>query len=133
MKRVEILEKKNKIPYKREYIKNVIKKIMETEKILKYYISIAYLTKDDLRKLNKKFRKVDKTTNVLSFLYDKTPFLIGEVVISDYHVIKKGEDFLKLLIHGILHLIGYDHIKKYDKEKMIDKENYYYNLIKNEK
>ena len=133
MKKVEIFEKKNKIPYSKTSIKEVIKTILEKEGVNNYNISIAYLTKDDLREINKKYRKIDRTTNVLSFLYEKNSTFSGEVIVSDYHVIKKNENFLKLLIHGILHLLGYDHTKEEEKEEMLKKEKFYYNLIKNEK
>lgn len=130
MNKVEIYEKKNKIPYNKSFIKRVVKSIFEKENIEKYEISIAYLSKDDLRKLNKKFRKKDRTTNVLSFLYENKQKIFGEVIISDFHVVEKNEDFLKLMIHGLLHLIGYNHEKKEEKEKMFEKEIFYYNLFK---
>lgn len=133
MKKVEIFEKKNKIPYDKSFIKKIIKLILEKEKINNYYISLAYLTKNDLREINKKYRQKDRTTNVLSFLYEKRDTLFGEIIISDYHIIVKKEDFIELLIHGILHLLGYDHMNKEEKEKMMKKEKFYYNFIKNEK
>jgi len=133
LKKVEIFEKKNKIPYSKIFIKKVINSILEMEKVSDYNISIAYLTKEDLREINKRYRKIDKTTNVLSFLYEKNSTFFGEVIISDYHIIVKNEDFLKLLIHGILHLLGYDHKKKEERKEMLKKEKFYYNLIKNEK
>lgn len=133
MKKIEIFEKKNKIPYKKFLIKKLVKSILEKENIIKYEISIAYLTKEDLREINKKYRKINRTTNVLSFLYEKKEGIFGEIIISDFHVINKKEDFLKLLIHGLLHLIGYDHKYKKDRVVMLEKERFYYNFIKNEK
>jgi len=133
LKKVEIFEKKNKIPYDKSFIKKIIKLILEKEKINNYYISLAYLTKNDLREINKKYRQKDRTTNVLSFLYEKRDTLFGEIIISDYHIIVKKEDFIELLVHGILHLLGYDHMNKEEKEKMMKKEKFYYNFIKNEK
>ncbi len=133
MKKIEIFEKKNKIPCSKKFIKEVIKTILEKEEVNDYNISIAYLTKEDLREINKKYRKIDRTTNVLSFLYEKNSIFFGEVIISDYHIIVKNEDFLQLLIHGILHLLGYDHMRKEGREEMLKKEKFYYNLIKNEK
>lgn len=79
-----------------------------------------------IRQLNKQFRKKDKPTNVLSFPYitysNKKKFsneLIGEVFIS-YETLKREtkvqgktlkDHFTHLLIHSILHLFGYDHMK----------------------
>lgn len=130
MSKVEIYEKKNKIPYSKTFIKRVIKLIFEKENIDNYEISIAYLDKEDLREINKKYRKIDRTTNVLSFLYENKPKISGEIIISDFHVIEKKEDFLKLLIHGILHIIGYDHEEKKERKKMFEKEIFYYNFFK---
>lgn len=97
MKKVEIFEKKNKIPYDKSFIKKIIKLILEKEKINNYYISLAYLTKNDLREINKKYRQKDRTTNVLSFLYEKRDTLFGEIIISDYHIIVKKRGFYRII------------------------------------
>ena len=86
-----------------------------------------------MKKLNKKFRKKNKPTDVLSFPFfspkdlkskDKKNLFIGDIAVS-YEIINnrsKKNNFLlefdKAWIHGLLHLIGYDHVKNKDYYKM---------------
>lgn len=88
-------------------------------------LSLAFVPKAEMRKLNKKFRGKDKPTDVLSFEG------INEVVICPEVVKEKEEDLKKVFIHGVLHLLGYDH-EKSEKEakKMEDKEMFYSSKIK---
>jgi len=99
-------------------------------------ISIVMTDDDQIRHLNKTYRKKDKPTNVLAFpmqegrFADITPGLLGDVVIScetaqqeaDKANIDLLERISQLLIHGILHLIGFDHeTNPMDAQKMEDK------------
>ncbi len=86
-------------------------------------ISIVITDNDQIQGLNKTYRKIDKPTNVLAFpmqegqFADITPGLLGDVVISceraqqeaDKAGISLSERMSQLLIHGILHLMGFDH------------------------
>ena len=91
-----------------------------------------------MKKLNKKFRKINKATDVLSFPFflpsqlryidKKKHNYVGDIAIS-FEIInsrsKKSNfilEFDKVWIHGLLHLIGYDHIKNKDYLKMIKTE-----------
>ncbi len=90
-------------------------------------IAIAVVPDNEIKKLNKFYRKTNKVTDVLSFSYgDKS----GEVVIS-YNQAKKqakraGHSLIRevqiLLVHGILHIAGFDHNKEKYKKEMIAKE-----------
>ena len=86
-----------------------------------------------IKKLNKKFRKKNKPTDVLSFpfsskqdfkLKKEKNIYIGDIAVC-YEIIKKRSkktdfflEFNKVWVHGLLHLIGYDHIKNKDYIKM---------------
>ena len=84
-----------------------------------------------IRKLNFKYRNIDKTTDVLSFSFNEVD-LLGEVYIS----LKRAEiqsrrfglsftnEMTRLYIHGLLHLIGYDHIEKNERLVMEKKERF---------
>jgi len=96
-----------------------------------HQFTILLTTNKILRKLNSKFRKKNKTTDVLSFPFDekirKNSFL-GDVAIS-YEFVKKrshNSNFVKeldkLWLHGLLHLLGYNHKKFKDFSKMQNKE-----------
>ncbi len=90
-----------------------------------------------IQKLNKKYRKKDKPTDVISL--EKTKGFRGdfsEVVICPKFVKEKSKglnikkELTRALIHGVLHAIGYDHeISKVEEEKMFKKQNYYLSNI----
>ena len=90
------------------------------------------LTNDkQMKSLNLKFRKKNKTTDVLSFptkIKNKKGLYVGDIAIS-YEIIKERSkktnfflEFDKMWIHGYLHLIGYDHKRLSDFETMLRKE-----------
>jgi len=99
-------------------------------------ISIVITDNDQIQHLNKTYRGIDKPTNVLAFpmqegqFADITPGLLGDVVIScetaqqeaDMAAITLSERLSQLLIHGTLHLMGFDHeASPSDAQKMEDK------------
>ena len=85
-----------------------------------------------MKKLNKKFRKVNKPTDVLSFplkIKKKSNTYLGDIAIS-YEIVNKRSkqsnfliEFDKMWIHGYFHLNGYDHKKLKDYKRMNKKEN----------
>ena len=94
---------------------------------------LSLLLVDDrrMRRLNYKYRGIDRTTDVLSFPQQELPatfnFMLGDVVINlqatkrqaPEHGLSFNEELRWLLVHGVLHLIGYDHEKsKYAERKM---------------
>lgn len=98
--------------------------------------SVVFVNSGKIKELNKKYRNIDASTDVLSFA-GGTDFL-GEIVICPAEVKKNakeaGDSFKKELvfvfIHGILHLLGYDHeLKKEDAEKMRKKETHYLSQV----
>ena len=129
---IEYSRWKNKIKNPNNYIKNQIKKLSKLHlfKNKKQEFTILLTNNKKMKELNKKFRKKNKTTDVLSFpLNNNDKFYIGDIAIS-YEIInkrsKKTNFFLeldKMWIHGYFHLIGYDHKKIIDFKKMTKKEN----------
>jgi probable rRNA maturation factor len=96
----------------------VAKKVLSSENRKTETISLAFVNKEEIKKLNKEFRKKNKPTDVLSFALKEKKYL-GEIVIcpevvknnaAKYGVSVKNE-MLKVFVHGILHLCGYDHEK----------------------
>ena len=85
-----------------------------------------------MKKLNNKFRKINKSTDVLSFplkMKSKNNIYLGDIAIS-YEIVNKRSkksffdyELDKMWIHGYLHLSGHDHIKFKDFKKMSRKEN----------
>jgi probable rRNA maturation factor len=84
-------------------------------------ISITFVNNREIRKFNKKYRKIDKPTDVLSFPFDNSFNLpvkvLGDVIISTEKAELQAEEYghslnreiAFLMVHGILHLLGYDH------------------------
>jgi probable rRNA maturation factor len=109
-------------------------KLEEIEKIAKFITNkdfeLIVVDNKTIQKLNKEYRNIDKATDVLSFPLDVSCeyMPIGTIIISADKVIEKAnelghsieDEFKLLLIHGLLHLIGYDHEK--DNGEMRKKE-----------
>tara|TARA_S200000501_G_scaffold354717_1_gene375686 strand:- start:675 stop:1115 length:441 start_codon:yes stop_codon:yes gene_type:complete len=124
-------EKKIKNPEK--YIQIKIKKLNKIYSFTnkKQEFSILLTSKRKMKNLNYKFRKKNKSTDVLSFPLNnilRNDIYIGDIAIGFEFVDKKSYiskfqyEFDKLWIHGYLHLIGYDHKNIKDYKKMIKKE-----------
>jgi len=86
------------------------KKVLKGENRERENISIAFVSSAEIKKLNQKYRKKNKPTDVLSFKLDEKDCL-GEIVICPEVVKKNGDKIAEMLVHGILHLLGYDHEK----------------------
>ena len=81
-------------------------------------IELIITSNEEIQEINKLYRDIDKPTDVLSFPYEDMPMSpLGSIVVSKDYVIEKSKelshnsmDELSLLfIHGLLHLLGYDH------------------------
>ncbi len=98
-------------------IKKIIKEEIEkNEKSIKE-LNVILVGRERIRKINRNFLKKNKKTDVISFNLGET----GEIYIcADY--IKNKRDLLKLLYHGFLHLLNYDHKKEKERKIMERKE-----------
>ncbi|MGZ3725817.1 MAG: rRNA maturation RNase YbeY [Pseudobdellovibrio sp.] len=95
-----------------------LKKKIRNKKFLmqKSELTVVFLTKAQIKKINFQFRKKDKVTDILSFASDD-PNSLGELLVCHDVIAKQaGEhghsvdaELLYMLIHGILHLLDYDH------------------------
>jgi probable rRNA maturation factor len=96
-------------------------------------LCISFISDEKMRELNRSYRNIDRTTDVLSFAQgEEGPgyTLLGDVVISldtaRRHSESYGntfhEEIKKLIVHGILHLLGHDHKKKKETALMREKE-----------
>lgn len=99
-------------------LKKIIKKVLKKEK-RKGSVSLKLTNDFEIRRLNKKFRKIDRATDVLAFPFGEEGVL-GDIAISTEtakrNAVRYGttlkKEYKRLVIHGILHLLGYDHGKK---------------------
>ena len=81
-------------------------------------IELIVTSKNEIKELNCEYRNIDKSTDVLSFPYESMPNApLGSIIISSWHVQqmakelghKESDEFALLFIHGLLHILGYDH------------------------
>lgn len=115
-------ETSEKLPRSDQLLK--LAKTMAKAYHLKGSINLVFSTNQHLRELNFEFRKLNKTTDVLSFPY-REPGLMGDIFISLEKAKKQApiwnntyyQELRRLVIHGMLHLAGYDHHRP--KEKAI--------------
>ena len=131
---------KNKLTKPTKYITERLKKLSRLSqfKNKKQEFTIFLTNNYKIKKLNKKFRNKDEPTDVLSFPVNniyKKKFYIGDIAIS-FEIINKRSKFTnfsiefdKMWIHGYLHLVGYDHKKLKDFQKMYKKENLILNYL----
>ena len=128
-------------------ISNLLKKFPDEYKFNKKKVQITVLLTNNkrIKFLNKRFRKKNKSTDILSFpFFDKKnlkkfiklkKFYLGDIVISYEDFIKKNKSnyeisFIKIFIHGFLHLLKFDHISDNDYLIMNKVENQIFKKIK---
>lgn len=106
-------------------IKKDLRKVLKGEGKESVGINVVFCNDKKILELNRRFRQISKPTDVLSFPFNDSD-LLGEVYISldtaDRQADKNGHNLDKeihrLVIHGVVHLLGYDHKKKRDMERM---------------
>ncbi len=137
------------IEEKKEYekiVKKVLTQCFKEEQLenTKLSITIILTTPENIRKINKEYRNIDKATDVLSFpIFEKDELsqklqendftyedMLGDIMISMERVKEQAQEyehsfereFSYMLVHGFYHLMGYDHIQEEDKKIMRPKE-----------
>jgi len=137
---------KSRYPKINSFLKKIIEKILSSifsSRAIIFEISILLTGAKNMKYLNKKFRKINKDTDVLSFpaeeknffkkgLKSKKKVYLGDIAISYQYIesITKKQNtsfddyFKKMLVHGVLHLIGYEHdsFKKYKKMNLLEQK-----------
>lgn len=131
------------IPIERSFFKKIARKILEKEKRNNLELSVALVSINKIKELNKKYCGKNRPTDVLTFNhleFEKidTKKNIGEIIISPQEVkknaIQLGTSFKKemarCLIHGILHILGYEHENFLKEAKLMErKQDYYFSTI----
>ena len=117
-----------------DYIKYVVKELDIENAIF----NIIFIDNKEIREINREYRNVDRETDVISFaLEDNMDVvyedfrLLGDIYISYEKAIEQAEiynhsvkrEVFFLATHGILHLLGYDHMEEEDEKVMFGKQN----------
>lgn len=125
-------------------IKKVLKHTLKVENVYKPCFSVIIVDDDYIHKINREYRNIDKPTDVISFaLLDndyenpKDVMMLGDIYISIDKVFSQAKEYNHsitreiafLSVHGLLHLLGYDHMNKKDEKIMFKKQE----MILNEK
>ena len=134
-----------KIKKKKVFFNTLVKLFPKKYRFIGKKINLSILLSDNknIKKLNKSFRNKNKSTDVLSFPFEKKLNLkkdtyLGDIVIS-YTFMNNPKnisnlDFkdkvTKIFIHGFLHLLGHDHVKLKDFKKMNQEEEKIYKFVK---
>ncbi|MFP4660709.1 MAG: rRNA maturation RNase YbeY [Halanaerobiales bacterium] len=112
----------------KEILQNIADKTAELEGYNQGEISFALVDNSKIQELNRKYRQLDSPTDVLSFSMDDE--IWGDIIISTERAASQAEEyghslereFGYLAIHGILHLLGYNHKTPGEKAEMRQKE-----------
>lgn len=130
------------------FVVQVVEKVLAYEQCEEAFeVSISFVNNQEMRKLNKEYRNIDKETDVLSFPlaefieeelntedegaeYIEEEIVLGDIVISMEKAAEQSEEYghsfkrelAFLLVHGMLHLLGYDHDEEASEGEIFDKQ-----------
>jgi len=120
-----------------DILNKVFKRTLELEKVNNAYFSVVLVDEKCIQDINRNYRGIDKVTDVISFAFednDKKEYndirILGEIYICIPRMKEQAEmyghseirEIAFLGVHGLLHLLGYDHMKKEDEEIMFGKQ-----------
>lgn len=128
-----------------DIVTKAIEKSLDIEQIgNNYEISVSFVDNNEIKKLNREFRNIDRETDVLSFpteLYSmdikNIDIPLGDIVISvekaEEQALEFGHSLIReivyLTVHSMFHLLGYDHIDDDDKLIMREREKKTINIL----
>ncbi|PKR79025.1 rRNA maturation RNase YbeY [Halalkalibacillus sediminis] len=105
-------------------------------------LSVTFVTDEEIQEINKKYRDKDKPTDVISFAMQEIgeeeleitgedlPVHLGDIIVSLDRCVAQSEEYNHsferelgfLAVHGLLHLLGYDHMSDSDEQKMFSRQ-----------
>jgi len=130
------------------FVVQVVEEVLAYERCEEEFeVSISFVCNEEMRSLNKEYRNIDKETDVLSFPlvefieeelntededaeYIEEEIALGDIVISMEKAVEQSEEYghsfkrelAFLLVHGMLHLLGYDHDEEASEGEIFDKQ-----------
>ncbi len=126
------------------YLDSLIKRVLKHENVKNATLSIVFVDNETIREINKNYRGKDSITDVISFAFEDNGILeynkirfLGEIYVCIPRMIEQANSYghsetrelAFLVCHGLLHLLGYDHMEKEDEkvmftlqEKMLDED-----------
>lgn len=131
------------LPVSEEDLQRILRQILSHDRLTGIpqpaLISLVFVDDPEMRDMNREYRKIDSTTDVLSFvLQENTPegYLMGEIVISlpralhDANEMKMDflDEIVRLIVHGLSHILGFDHDTDEQERVMKEAEDSFYQL-----
>ena len=134
---IEVFNEVNDDSKEIDELKDFLLKVCKDEKLDNVMFNVIIVNNELIHKINKEYRNIDRETDVISFAleddktYNRTDIrILGDIYISidkaksqsiEYGHSLKRELFF-LAVHGLLHLLGYDHMKEEDEKIMFGKQ-----------
>ena len=132
--KIEFFEEPNYVNERNTELKNIFKEFISFFSLDEVNIEVSFCKSEEMQRINKQFRHKDKTTNVLSFpdkdLTKISNTCIGEILVCNDVLEKEAveqnknvfDHFVHLIIHSMLHMVGYGHDEVNDAILMENKE-----------
>lgn len=120
-----------------DYLIDVIKKTLEIEKVSLPIFSITFVGEEEIKEMNKTYRGIESVTDVISFAFEDNNDLVktevrvlGDIFICIPRMQEQAQNFCHsekrelsfLVVHGLLHLLGYDHMTQEEEKIMFAKQ-----------
>ena len=120
-----------------DFITNYIKFIVEKEKLDNCLFNVIFIDNKEIREINREYRKIDSVTDVITFALEDNEEeinpelrILGDIYISLEKAYEQAKmynhsdirEICFLITHGILHLLGFDHMNEEDEKIMFDKQ-----------
>ena len=136
MNKIEIINQTNE-KVDKESLKKIVDYTLAKEQVKNGVLNVIIIDNDMIHKLNKEYRGIDRPTDVISFaLEDDDTFIklderiLGDIYISIDKVYEQAKEYDHsfkreisfLTVHGVLHLLGYDHMVKEEEIIMFQKQ-----------
>ena len=119
-------------PWTQKDISTIIEIIAKKQSKIKGLVEIEVVGEQQIKKINYQYRGINRSTDVLSFAWQEDKkiksnvlgqiFICYPVIIRQAKEFKVGtkEEFIRMLVHGALHMIGHDHMAEKDAKKMFN-------------
>lgn len=119
------------------YLLEVIDMALKMENVAHAVFTIVFVNEERIKKINRECRGIDRVTDVISFAFEETKDFVcpdyrflGEIYVCIPRMEEqallyghsKKRELSFLVVHGILHLLGYDHMEKREEEEMFHKQ-----------
>ncbi len=135
MPKVSIASPQELVKLDRPRLREIVKQVMAEEDIKDYEISLAFVDNPTIHGINKRFLEHDEPTDVITFPYSSGKVLVGELVIGVEVALEQARvgghevdaELALYVIHGLLHLVGYDDKDAHDRKQMRVRERYHLN------